>query len=107
MRFKLTKKQHNEIFKNSPIKFGDKYFYYYREEDNSILYEKYLNWMAVTIVTFFLPMTLIVTGLENYKEIISDTVDLYRQKKSGSFSVEYVFDKEKERVLKIINNKRK
>lgn len=82
-QFKLTKKQHNQLFKNRQIKWYDKYEYYYNNK--LILLHKFYNWQAVLLNTIMFPLTVLVEGLGDIKEIIKDIKSLFNQKKYGSF----------------------
>jgi hypothetical protein len=84
IQFKLTKKQHNSLFKYRQIKWTDKYEYYYNEHE--IIIHKFYNWKAVLLQTIFFPVEILMNGIVNAKEIYKEILELYNQKESGSFS---------------------
>jgi hypothetical protein len=87
-KFKLTKKQHNEIFPKRKIKWTNKYEYYYNER--TIILHEFINWKTVLLVTILFPVIILLEGLMNIKESWKDFVKLYKQKESGSFVSEHV-----------------
>ncbi len=82
-KFKLSKKQHNEIFKRRKIKWIDRYEYYY--DDKQILLHKFYNPLVVGLSTLLFPNTVLFQGIANIKECWKDLKSLYNQKKTGSF----------------------
>lgn len=105
IKFKLTKMQHNEIFKNRKITWADKYEYYYNEK--SIILHRLTNYKAVLLCTLMFPIIILFDGLSNVKEACVDLLELYKQKKSGSFVIEHVYKHEKRYalVMEVIKNK--
>lgn len=83
-KFKLTEKQHNNLFKYRQIGTGDKYEYYYN--DSQIILHRFTNWKAITLTTILFPILVILHGVINYKEAWKELIGLYNQKKLGSFS---------------------
>lgn len=92
VKFKLSKKQHNEIFKYRQIKWNERYDYYYNDE--KIIMHKLTNRKAVVMCTLFFPIAIIFEGLINIKEAWMDLKKLYNQKEYGSFVSEHVWKKE-------------
>ncbi len=87
-QFKLTKKQHNKLFKYRQIKWRDRYEYYYN--DKYILLYRFTNWKAIILITLLFPVILLLEGLLDYKETIKDYKGMYNQKKYGAFSSDSV-----------------
>jgi hypothetical protein len=102
IKFKLTKKQHNEIFKRRKMRWTDKYEYYYN--DNSIILEKLVNWKGVLLYTIFFPIVVLLAGLMNIKEAWRELIILYKQKEKGSFVSDNASSKSEiyQKVMKII-----
>lgn len=104
-QFKLTKKQHNELFKYRKITWADKYDYY--DNGNHILIHKFINWKGVLYCTLTVPVAVLLNGVVNFKEILKELKELYNQKESGSFSSDIVQGDRYEKLMKMINeNKR-
>jgi hypothetical protein len=91
-KFKLTKKQHNEIFKNRQIKWMGKCEYYYNE--NQIIIHSFTNWKAILLSTILFPVFVLIHGLGNVKEVWGELKSLYNQKESGSFVSEHIWKTE-------------
>ena len=101
--FKLTKKQHNEIFKYRKRKWTDNYKYYYN--DKRIIMHKFYNYRAVLVATLCFPVWVILNGLMSFKEICGELRDLYNQKESGCFTKEHVYGDRYDEIMKIVNEK--
>jgi hypothetical protein len=82
-QFKLTKKQHNKLFKYRQIKWQDKYEYYYN--DKEVILHKFYNWKVIVLQIVFLPIIILLNGLINIKETWKDTIKLFKQKETGYF----------------------
>ncbi len=84
-KFRITKKQHNKLFKYRQIKWRDRYEYYY--DDNFILLYNFTNWKAIVLFTLLFPVVLLLEGLwgvtEHYEQ-------LYNQKKYRTFSADSI-----------------
>lgn len=104
-QFKLTKKQHNDLFKYRKIRWFDRYEYYYNE--NSIILHKFVNKKTVLMFTLWLPIFMILGGMMNAKEIWKELMGLYRQKENGSFSSDSIpkNSSKYEQLMSIIKNK--
>ena len=87
-QFKLTKQQHNKLFKYRQIKWCDKYEYYYK--DNRILIHKFGNWKLIILQTVLFPFNVLYAGFSNFKELIDEYKSMYNQKKYGSFVADSV-----------------
>jgi hypothetical protein len=83
-QFKLTKKQHNKLFKHRQMKWYDKYEYYYN--DKEVVLHKFISWKGVIFETIMFPINLLINGLGNFKEIVDTYKKLYNQKEHGYFS---------------------
>lgn len=88
-QFKLTKKQHNQLFKYCQIKWYDKYEYYYNKHE--IIMHEFLNQKAVIITTILFPISLLFAGLSNTKRCLKELKECYNQKKCGSFSGDSIY----------------
>lgn len=98
-QFKLTKKQHNSLFKYRQIRWFDKYEYYYN--DSMIELHRFYNWKVVIVSTLFFPVTLFINGIGNIKEIIKELKSMYKQKEIGSFSGDSIW-KDSDTYTKVI-----
>lgn len=104
-QFKLSKKQHNEIFQNKQRKWYIKYKYYY--DENMIIVHLFQNIPAIIIDTLSFPIVVLFQGIENIKECCEDLKKIYCQKKYGSY---YFFQISKDnnrydQIMKIIKIK--
>lgn len=104
-KFKLTKKQHNKIFKNRKIKWNSKIEYYYN--DNQIIIHRFTNRKAILLTTILLPVFVLLHGITNIKEIWKELLELYNQKETGSFVSDHIWKKESryEQIMDIIKSK--
>jgi hypothetical protein len=104
-RFKLTKKQHNEIFKNRKLKWNGRCEYYYN--DKQIIIHTFTNWKAILLTTILLPMFILLNGIANIKEIWEELLELYNQKETGSFISDFVSktDPKYNQIMDIIKSK--
>jgi hypothetical protein len=98
-QFKLTKEQHNTLFKYRQIKWFDKYEYYYNKD--MIKLHRFYNWKAIIASTLFFPVTLIIHGVENLSEISNELKCMYNQKMTGNFSGDAIW-KDSDTYTKII-----
>jgi hypothetical protein len=102
-QFKLTKKQHNQLFKYRQIKWYDTYKYYYN--DKVIELHKFYNWKAIVISTILFPISILFEGLGNIKDSIKSIKKMYNQKETGYFSGDSIW-KDSElynKIMEIIN----
>lgn len=106
-QFKLTRKQHNKLFKRRKKKWYDKYEYYY--DEYAVMLHKFRNLQGIIFQTIIFPVYLLLYGLFHFKEIIREYKGLYNQKKYGSFSSDYAYKGSNtyREVMKIINQKEK
>lgn len=88
-QFKLSKKQHNQLFKYRQIKWCYKCEYYY--DKNCIILHIFVNWKGILVTTLSLPVLILIHGLTSIKEIKKEMKELYNQKKYGSFSGDTVW----------------
>ncbi len=82
-KFKLSRKQHNQLFQYRQIKWYDKYEYYYN--DHEILLHKFSNVLGIVVATILFPADVLFQGLFNIKECCDELISLYNQKKYGSY----------------------
>lgn len=87
-KFKLTKKQHNQLFKHRQIMWFDKYEYYINE--HGVLLHKFYNWKVIILYTIFFPIVVLLNGIANFKECCTEMKKLYNQKKYGYFISDYI-----------------
>jgi len=104
-QFKLTKKQHNELFQYRQIQWRDKYEYYYNE--NHIIMHKFVNLPSKILITILFPIFLLIYGIGNFKELIEEMKRGYNQKKYGSFTGDDIYKGSTtyNKVMEIINKK--
>jgi hypothetical protein len=100
-KFKLTKKQHNEIFPKRKIKWTDRYEYFYNK--HSILLHKFASWKAVLLSTILLPLIILLEGIANIKDIWREIVGLYKQKELGKFVPERIWKKENNKYQQVMD----
>jgi hypothetical protein len=102
-KFILTKKQHNEIFKNRQMKWMGKCEYYYNE--NQIIIHSFTNWKAILLSTILFPVFVLLHGIANINEVWKELLSLYNQKEKGSFVSEHIWKTENryEQIMNIIN----
>lgn len=86
-RFKLSRKEHNNLFPNRKISFlsqlSFKYEYYY--SDSFIKIQKFITISYITLATVLAPIAFIFYGIVNFKELATEYKRVYNQKKYGSF----------------------
>lgn len=101
-QFKLTKKQHNKLFKNRLIKWCDRYEYYYN--NNEVILHRFGNWKAIIIQTILFPVYLLLYG---YIDIKDEFKEIYNQKKYGAFLSDSVTNGSNlyKEIIENINNK--
>ena len=80
IKFKLTTKQHNELFPKRKKRIFDRWEYYYGKND--ILLHKYINVVGVAFLTLCFPIIVIVEGFSKTK---NEFKQLYNQRKLGRF----------------------
>lgn len=85
-KFKLTRKNHNLLFKHRQMKWYNKYEYYYNE--NNIIIHKFATIPYIILCTLLLPVAIFISG---YSDVMYDLKRLYNQKKSGSFTSDNVW----------------
>lgn len=104
-QFKLTKTQHNEIFKHTQCNWKT-HFEYYQFETNieiqrfSSIYLKLWNTVAFPVVVLF-------AGLSNISEILEEYKKLYFEKKYGAFVSDFAWGDSEvyTNILKCLQNK--
>lgn len=105
-KFKLTKRQHNSLFKYRQIKWNDKYEYYYNNQ--SVILHNFTSNSAVVLSTILFPVLVLFAGLSNFKKCIKELKELYNQKEYGAFVRDDIhFDSNKyNEIMKIISSKK-
>lgn len=106
-KFKLSKKQHNSLFKYRQIKWSDKYEYYYNE--NMIVIHNFVNWKGIFATTLLFPILVLLEGVVNFKKMLKELRELYNQKKYGQYSCDHVRRNSElyNNILEIIKNHQK
>lgn len=102
-QFKLSKKQHNQLFEYRQIKWYDRYEYYYN--DKLVEIHKFCNNAFIIVSTLLFPFAVLFYGIGNIKKCWHDFKELYHQKRTGSFSsdnINYKSEKYK-KIMEIIN----
>jgi len=100
-KFKLTKKQHNEIFPKRKLNWSSSCEYYYTED--KVLIHRFVSPLAVVVNVLWFPISVVMNGLGEFKEILREYKRLFNQKQTGYFSTEFVYkDDEKFNKLKRI-----
>lgn len=87
-QFKLTKQQHNKLFKYRQLKWNNKYEYYYNE--NTIILHRFCNMQGIILNTLLFPIYVLLHGFVNFKELLNEFKRMYNQKKYGSFISDHV-----------------
>lgn len=91
-KFKLTRKQHNEIFSRRKINIFTKCEYFYNEHLIKIHF--FTNALGVILSLLFVPVTIVTHGLSSIKDISKEIKDLFNQKERGSYSYDSYNNKE-------------
>lgn len=93
IKFKISKKDHNEIFKYRKTVWHSNYEYYVK--DNHIIMQLIPTKLVCMLSTLFYPVAVLFHGSCNYKEIYTDSVTkCWCIKKYGSFSRDEIHKRE-------------
>jgi hypothetical protein len=87
VQFKLTKKQHNELFIHRPKQWYQKYDYYLGED--RIILERTYTRLAVVVAILLFPVQVVLTGFEDAVNLISD---MFNQKEKGRFVRDIIWE---------------
>lgn len=87
MKIKLSPSEHKRIFKN----YNRKYKYEVYENNNSYIRQRFYPLWIVILNTILYPISILVYGISNIKEINSEIYELIHQKKTGKFYKEIVY----------------
>ena len=79
-KVKLSKKDHNELFKRRKRRIFDHYDYYVGED--TFLMERTLSWFSIIIYTLILPFVCLASLIE-CKNTFNDWKSLFKQKEKG------------------------
>lgn len=82
----VSKRDHNQVFKNRRIKWYEKYEYFLNEETDQFVMINLTNLPAKLLSTALYPVALILNGVVNYKELNREIYNMWNQKETGSFS---------------------
>ncbi len=101
-QFKLTIKQHNELFPKRKKTWKNKFEYYYN--DNLILLHNFVSWLTIMLNVILFPAIVLMNGFINIKEILIDYKQIFNQKKYGSFVSDSISSDTEtyDKVMKII-----
>jgi hypothetical protein len=101
-QFKLTKKQHNELFPICCKKVWNKFEYYYN--DNHIILHQFASPIVIVLTVIVFPIIVLINGFGNIKEIIREYRDAFNQKKYGNFISDTVWSNTEtyNKIMKII-----
>lgn len=102
-QFKLTKKQHNSLFKYRQIKWHDKYEYYY--DEHHIILHRFINIYGIALYSLLFPAMVLLEGFANIKGVLKEYKEMYNQKKYGSFIGNNIWNDSEmyKKVMDIIN----
>lgn len=95
-RVHISKKDHNALFINRQIKWSDKYEYLLNEEKGHLVILRLRSLPVKVFITAFYPIILLLHGLANFEEVNKDIINLWNQKKSGSFSADDCHENDKD-----------
>lgn len=101
-QFKITKKEHNELFQYRKKTWVNKFEYYYK--NNHIIIHQFVNPLAIIFSVIAFPVFILIHGFGNIKELLKEYKGLFNQKKYGSFSGDDIWSKSEiyDKVMKII-----
>lgn len=101
-QFKLTKKQHNELFQYRKKDWKRKFEYYYN--DNYVILHLFASKRAIIANTIMFPIIVLINGFGNMKEIVNEFKGLYQSKRYGGFSSDSVWHESEiyNKIMKII-----
>lgn len=88
-RVRLSKADHCRLFPARPMKWHNRFEYYLRDTD--FLVHRFVGRTAVAISIALFPLSLLIYGVANFKEVWREHVRLVSQKKYGSFSGDQVW----------------
>jgi hypothetical protein len=101
-KFKLTKKQHNRIFKYRQKRWHNKFEYYY-QDNGWILVHEFDNFISIVFETFLsLTIGIFMLGIP---QVCKNLKRSWNQKKYGRFSSEHIrkSDSAYSKIMSIIN----
>lgn len=87
-KFKVKRKEYNKILPNRKKNVFTKIEGYYKEDEILVHYTKTL--LGKILITLFLPITIIIHGLGNIKDIAKEYKRLLNQKESGAFVEDFI-----------------
>lgn len=85
---KLKRRHLNKVLKY-PIQPHWRVDVWWKEEDNTFIVERCTAYWAVFANCVLLPITLLLHGVANYKEILQEHKDLFNEKEKGKFVSDY------------------
>lgn len=90
IKFSISNKEQNEIFKYRKSKWSYNYEFY--ANDSHIIMYQIPNTLGCIACTFLFPIALILEGLSNYKEVYKDMIlRTWQCKKYGAFSGDDIY----------------
>lgn len=104
IKFKITKKQHNKLFKYRRLKWFNRYEYYYSKEE--IIIHNFKNLPFRIMFTIGFPLFILLNGLVNFKESFNELNMMWNQKKYGRFSSDSISSKSDlyKEIINVIKN---
>lgn len=87
-QFRITRQQHNALFKQRQLKWSHRYEYYYNED--MILLHGFMNPLGVALNILLFPVLLLIHGLSNTKEVAKELKKMLNQKKYIQYIVDTV-----------------
>lgn len=81
----VSRRDHNQMFKNRKIKWHEKYEYFLNQEIGQFVMINLTNTPAKLLSTALYPVALILNGVVNYKELNREICRMWNQKETGSF----------------------
>lgn len=88
VRFKISKKQHNEIFPHRRVNIFTKIEAYHKE--NVFEFHYFTNLLGIILTLLLFPFYIILHGLTSFKDVVRDYYRLLNEKQTGSFTSEHV-----------------
>ena len=93
----LTQKQHNELFPHRPRSWKLRYDYFL--DENRFEMHRMVSVVGQIIVTVLFPLSLLMEGFGNFKEIVQDHKKAIWQRTYGNFNKDVVFNNDRQQDL--------
>lgn len=103
-QFTLTKKQHNKLFQYRQKTWKNKFEYYYNEQE--VILHKFTSLIAIVLNFLLFPLSVLLNGLKEFKDVAESHRKLFNEKKYGSFSGDSISSKKLyDEIMKVIDKK--